>query len=136
MTHAIKSKKLSIVIPPTPASMQTATETTVDDSKRYSQFLHQPYCSPVSPLKHPYRPRTNIEPELPEKQDAALPRIDLNLSLKAADVASPDLLAVTSLFTSMKETLNRMTRTFDALGEQSQRMSSLPNEVKRVEDVR
>lgn len=59
----------------------------------------------------------------------------MNSGLKAEDVASPDLLAVANLFASMKQALNCMTKTFDALSEQSERMSSLASDVKRAEDV-
>lgn len=129
MVLGTKPRKLSVIIPPTPVSMQTATETTVDGSNLYSQFTQQAYRSPVSPLKHPYRPRERIDPEPPAKH------VDQTLGLKAEDIASPGLLAVANLFVSMKETLNGMTRAFDALGGQSQRLSSLAGEVKLADDV-
>ncbi|KAF9447193.1 hypothetical protein P691DRAFT_760992 [Macrolepiota fuliginosa MF-IS2] len=136
MAYKVKPRKLSVIIPPTPVSTQTATETTVDGSKAFSHFPHKPYCSPVSPLKHPYRPRmVAFEPESPAGLKAAS-HADLNMGPRAEDIASPDLLAVANLFASMKETLNRMTKAFDTIGEQSQRLSSLPGEVRRVEDLR
>lgn len=133
MAYRTKSRNLSVIIPATP-TMQTDTETTIDGDGPCPPFHYQPYCSPVSPLKHPYRPRGIICPTTPVKYDAP-PRVDMNSGLKAEDVASPDLLAVANLFASMKQALNCMTKTFDALSEQSERMSSLASDVKRAEDV-
>ncbi|KAJ3574534.1 hypothetical protein NP233_g1699 [Leucocoprinus birnbaumii] len=136
MASLYKPRKLSVVIPPTPTSAQMASETAVEGGQLYSQLVYQPYRSPVSPLRHPYRPQRPAEPE-PGSKKFAVPSFEgAHFKIQADDIASKELLAVANLMSSMKETLNHMTRAFDALGEQSQRLSSLPTEVKRVEEIR
>ncbi len=136
MAYRTKSRNLSVIIPATPTCTQTDTETTVDGNEAYPPFSYHHPCSPVSPLKHPYRPREvlDIDPTTPVKHNAPS-YADMKLGLKAEDIASPDLLAVANLFASMKQALSCMTKTFDTLSEQSERMSSLASEVKRAEDV-
>ncbi|KXN85317.1 hypothetical protein AN958_11417 [Leucoagaricus sp. SymC.cos] len=129
---------LSIIIPSNTTSVPTATGTAVYGNELYSQFTYQPYRSPVSPVSPlPYRPKTLTKSGPMPKYATVPPSLEKpQLNFKAEDIVSPNLLAVANLLSSMKETLGRMTRTFDVLGGQSQRLSSLPGEVKRVEDIR
>jgi hypothetical protein len=129
-----RPRTLSVIIPSTPDCVTTATETTFGAGEPYSELVYQPYRSPISPLKHPYRPGTHTEPEMTAISDEISVQLEPH-HFRAEDIASPNLLAVANLLSFMKETLVHMTQTFNALEEQSKRLTSLPREAKRFEDV-
>ncbi|PPQ66311.1 hypothetical protein CVT24_007308 [Panaeolus cyanescens] len=103
--------------------------------------LHTPPLSPhraVSQLPPVSQASLNADPApvAPKPSTQSCNKPKMSTPLVAADVASPEILAIADLFATMKKTLLVMTNTFSQLGNQAESMISQCHDIKAAEQLK